>query len=736
MKSKKVLMVLMGLEIGGAETHVVELSKRLKHEGWEVAVVSNGGVYERELTDAGIRCHRAPLHRRNVLLMLRSLCILRRVIRDEQPDVVHAHARIPAFLCGILQRRMGFPFVTSAHWVFYVNGLLKRIADWGERTIAVSDDIKAYLIENYAVPAEHISVTINGVDTEKFSPDVSGERVLREFGLSPERPVVSYVSRMDESRALVARQLVAIAPRLREAVPGVQLLIAGGGGVFDEIKAKADAVNAAAGERFVVMTGARIDINEIVAAGDVFVGVSRAALEAMAAGTPVIVSGNEGYIGLFEESKLQLAQSNNFCCRGCEGSTEELLYADITHALNELSGEERVDLGKYGRTVIQKYYSVDRMARDAEAAYRAVLAEHTRIVLSGYYGFRNLGDDAILLALRDRLKEALPGARLVALSRRPEETRKACGVEAVNRFRPFVVRRALRRASCFVSGGGSLLQDHTSARSLLYYTILIRTAKHFGKPVMFYANGIGPVETARGRERVRGAAEMADVITLRDADSLDALRAMGVKNERITVTADPVFTMPGGDPARGRERLAALGVPAGKRVIGVSVRFAAGMEANIAEFAKFCDAVGESAAVVFLVLPSGADTAAAVAVRERMHAEAFEASAPYDPLAMADMLSCMDAVVSTRLHSMIFAACSHVPVLGVVYDPKVSACARALGMPLAGTLEAFDANAALQTLRAVLDEREAYVEKLARAVEEQRKNAGGNESAFMELIGR
>ena len=215
--SKKVLMVLMGLEIGGAETHVVELSRQLHREGWEVVVVSNGGVYERELTGAGIRCYHAPLHKRNAVLMLRSLHVLRRVIREEKPDVVHAHARIPAFLCGILHRQMGFAFVTSAHWVFYVNSILKRIADWGERTIAVSDDIKTYLIENYGIPAEHISVTINGIDTEKFSPAVSGERVLREFGLSPERPVISYVSRMDDSRALAARQLVAIAPRLRAA---------------------------------------------------------------------------------------------------------------------------------------------------------------------------------------------------------------------------------------------------------------------------------------------------------------------------------------------------------------------------------------------------------------------------------------------------------------------------------------------------------------------------------------
>ncbi|MBQ5799250.1 MAG: glycosyltransferase, partial [Oscillospiraceae bacterium] len=96
--SKKILMALMGLEIGGAETHVVELSKELHRRGYEVVVVSNGGVYERELVEAGIRCHRAPLHKRSLGAMFRSLVALRRIIREEKPDVVHAHARIPAFL--------------------------------------------------------------------------------------------------------------------------------------------------------------------------------------------------------------------------------------------------------------------------------------------------------------------------------------------------------------------------------------------------------------------------------------------------------------------------------------------------------------------------------------------------------------------------------------------------------------------------------------------------------------
>lgn len=732
----KVLMALMGLEIGGAETHVVELSKQLKREGYDVAVISNGGVYERELTDCGIRCHHAPLHKRSIPLMLRSLAILRRVIREEKPDVVHAHARIPAFLCGLLHRTMGFPFVTSAHWVFHVTPALRRLTDWGERTVAVSDDIKQYLIDSYGIPAGQIRVTINGIDTEKFSPDVSGERVLREFGLSPERTTVSYVSRMDESRALVARQLVAIAPRLRERIPDIQILIAGGGDVFDEISAQADAVNAAAGERFVVMTGARTDINEIVAAGDVFVGVSRAALEAMAAAKPVIVAGNEGYIGLFDESRLALAQENNFCCRGCPMSTEERLYGDLVDALCKLSDEERAALGAYGRAVIGEHYSVARMAADCAASYREAVASHTRVVVSGYYGFRNLGDDAILLALRDRLQETLPGAQLVALSKRSEETREKCGILAVDRFNPFAVCKAIKGATVFLSGGGSLLQDHTSTRSLWYYTALIRMAKHYGKPVMFYANGIGPVTDERNRARVRAVSEQADVITLRDRSSFDELRAMGVKNPNVFVTADPVYAMRGGDAARGRAALSQRGVPTDKPILGVSVRFASGMQTNASEFGRFCDIAGEGMTVVFLSMQQPGDTEAAEAVREQMRSSAYVVDAPYDPQSMLDMIACMDAVVSTRLHSVIFAACCGVPVLGVVYDPKVKACLDALGMSAAGTLSGFDADDACDALRAVLADREGNAEHLRIAVNALRERAGENEARFLSLLGK
>ena len=267
----KILMATMALDIGGAETHIVELTKALCRRGHEVIVVSNGGVYVPEIEAAGVRHYDAPLHRRAVGDMRRSYGILKDIIRREQPDIVHAHARIPAMLCGLLARRMKFPFVTSCHGVYQVSGVLRLLSDWGERTLAVSEDIRDYLVKEYKVPQEHIRLTINGIDTEKFSPEASGGSVRKEFSLGA-APVIGHVSRLDQEPACIARGLIEIAPALDKAIPGVRILITGGGTAFAELQEKAAAQNKAMGRECLVLTGPRTDIRDIMAACDLFVG--------------------------------------------------------------------------------------------------------------------------------------------------------------------------------------------------------------------------------------------------------------------------------------------------------------------------------------------------------------------------------------------------------------------------------------------------------------------------------
>ena len=394
-------MTLMGLEIGGAETHVVELSKELKKQGFDIIVASNGGVYVDELERAGIRHYKVPMNQRNVFKMIKSYFLLGQILKKEKIDVVHSHARIPGFICGLLYKKRKFTFVTSAHWVFYTGMGLKYLTNWGQKVVAVSEDIRGYLMDNYKVRSENIFVTINGIDTEKFSPDIDGSGIYKEFQLEKEHPILVYVSRMDESRALIARQLIALAPKLAEEIPDLQMLIV-------ELLGKCKVINKEIGRNCIIMTGARTDINELIAVGDVFVGVSRAALEAMAAQKTTIVAGNEGYIGIFGGDNLAIAQENNFCCRGCELPTEKQLFRDVVHTFNHMNAQDRKEAGIYGREVIFEYYSVSKMAEDCVKAYDVAKRENDipqyHVMMSGYYGFNNTGDEAIMLSMHKNIQ--------------------------------------------------------------------------------------------------------------------------------------------------------------------------------------------------------------------------------------------------------------------------------------------------------------------------------------------
>ena len=731
----KILMATMQLDIGGAETHIVELAKQLKVMGHDIAIISNGGVYVKEIEEAGIRHYKAPLHRRSAVDMMKALPILRDVIRREAPDVVHAHARIPAFLCGLLHKTMKFPFVTTAHWVFDSKGMLRHLTNWGQRTVAVSDDIKAYLIREYGLDADHISVTINGIDTEKFSPAVSGESVIGEFGLDPARPILSYVSRMDEDRALVARQLIEIAPLLDKEVPGVQLLIAGGGNVYDELLKKAGEVNAAMGRTCITMTGARTDINKIVAAGEVFVGVSRAALEAMAAAKPVIVAGNEGYHGLFTAEKLEEAQAGNFCCRGLPMSTPEMLLRDTAAAL-KLSAEEKKAAGEYGRQVIFDYYSVRRMAGDCLAMYEQVYSGKHRVVVSGYYGFNNAGDDAILESLQENIRAISDEVELTVLSKDPELTRKQFGLKAVPRFDFWKVVSALKNCDLLLSGGGSLMQDTTSTRSLLYYLSVICGARLLGKPVMLYANGIGPVRRPMNRRLVRSVVEKAAAVTLRDHSSEQELRAMGVKRPDLFVTADPVFRLEPDSRERAQELIRRSGIPMDRPFVIVSVRDWEKASGFPKELAPVCDHLRRSHGleVLFLLMQPRNDSEMTQRVRSAMTEPSYILESGCTPREIMAVLGEAKLCLAMRLHTLIFAAKVATPTLGLVYDPKVESYLAELALPSSGDVERYKSAKAMEECDKLLANYDAVLESLKTKSRVLYENTEKNDILLLELL--
>lgn len=369
-----ILMALMQLDIGGAETHVVELSKELKRRGHNIIIVSRGGAFESELLEAGIKHIKLPLHSKKLSDIKKSKKELEKIITEEKIDIVHSHTRIASFILGKLHKKMNFNFVTTAHWVFSTRFGLKYLTDWGEKTIAVSQDIKKYLIDNYKTKEEDIFVTINGIDTKKFSPEVDKSEVLQELGITEDENTIVYISRLDESRSLVAKQLVKILPRLDKIVENLRLVVVGSGDDYENVLKLSQDTNEEMGREAVILTGARTDINRLISPAKLFVGVSRSALEAMAEAKPTIVAGNEGYIGLFTPEKLQVGIDTNFCCRGCEESTEEKLMQEIGEFFG-MWDDDIKNLSDFSRETILKHYSVTKMADDALMAYEASISE-------------------------------------------------------------------------------------------------------------------------------------------------------------------------------------------------------------------------------------------------------------------------------------------------------------------------------------------------------------------------
>ncbi|MBQ2696504.1 MAG: polysaccharide pyruvyl transferase CsaB [Clostridia bacterium] len=714
-RTKKILMTLMRLEIGGAETHVLELSLELKRKGFDVIVASGGGVYEEHLKRAGIRHYTVPMYTKSPSKVLQSLGALKKIIREEKIDIVHAHGRIPAFLCGLLHPSMKFTFVTTAHWVFRTGWGFKYLSNWGEKVMAVSEDIKTYLMDNYGTDPKDIFVTINGIDTERFSKNADFRPLLTEFSLSEDSKKIVYISRMDEDRALVAFHLAEIALDIEKECPGVEIVIVGGGNVFDKLKALTDKVNEKAGRKLITLAGARTDIDLFASMSDLFIGVSRSALEAMSCSKPVIVAGNEGYLGVFDESKLQVGIDTNFCCRGLAASTKELLLGDVKRVLSATK-EEQEAWGAYSRKTICERYSVSKMAEDNAAMYCAAMAKKKwDAVISGYYGYGNSGDEALLSAMLSHMRSIEPDLNVCVLSKNPKLTQVAHGVSSVNRYHYFAIRKAMKQARLFISGGGSLLQDVTSNRSLRYYLSLIEMAQGLGTPVMLYANGIGPITKAKNRQNVGRVLSCVSVITLRENASLSELVSLGVPKEGVTVTADPALALVPAETAAVYNILQSMGVSDGEVLFGVSVRPWKDSEPSFFEkLASVIDEVAKTYGItpVFLPMKYPDDLVVSQNIIQRLTVKSYLLSQPKSAQEMIGLIGNMKFIIAERLHSLIYATNAFVPIVGLSYDAKVDAFTEHIGTCVATRVDDFSGERVLEAVSHIIESYDAIKAQL------------------------
>ena len=377
--------------------------------------------------------------------------------------------------------------------------------------------------------------------------------------------------------------------------------------------------------------------------------------------------------------------------------------------------------------------------------YEEIIRRHNRpkrdrdgVVICGAYGRGNAGDDAILEAILQEMRSIDPDTPITVLTKDPKATRLTYRVQTAGRMDVGTWKKAMRHAGLYINGGGSLIQDVTSRRSLWFYLHNIQAAHKAGCKVQMYGCGIGPVLREQHRKlaaRVLNAS--VDVITLREPDSLKELQSMGVTKPEILLTADPALTLPAASEDEIDSVLLRAGIPPHGKYLCFALRNWKGFEDKAPLFAQAAKYAYETYGLtpVFAAVEKHLDPVAGRLAATGLDIPHYFLDDAGSAGTIIGALSRMQAVVSMRLHALIFAAGQGIPLAGVVYDPKVSAFLRYIGQENFLDLDALTTDA----LKAMIDRMVSSPispEEQAAAVQKLRQIEQVNVDTARRLLGK
>jgi len=356
------------------------------------------------------------------------------------------------------------------------------------------------------------------------------------------------------------------------------------------------------------------------------------------------------------------------------------------------------------------------------------------IVISGYYGQLNTGDEAILRVLVDKLKEyereSNSSLNIVVLSSRPELTAKLYNVASVNRKKIPSVIKAIKRCDIFISGGGSLFQNETSNRSLYYYLFQILIAKLFGKKVFIFSQGIGPIRRWYNVLLFKHVIRLADYITLRDYDSFDFLHKLKI-NKKIELSADPAFLLNPCCEQKTQKLLEEYNIDFNKKTIGIVVRKWKNEKDMTDKIAKIADILIENEGynVVFIPFQGKWDIIKINEIVSKMKNRPYVLSDKLHPHELLGIFKKLDLIVGMRLHALVFAAKMGVRFIGISYDPKIDSFLKIYGFKPAGYVDSFDVNNVLISIQYMLSEG-----KVTKKIEEITRNLTQKAEKAFEIL--
>ena len=688
MFSMKVIHLISGGDSGGAKTHVLSLLRNLNETITAQLVCFRDGPFAEEARSLGIPVE--IMGGNNIPRLRRQLTSY---IKEGGYQLIHCHGSRANMVGALLRGSTGLPVVSTVHSDYRLDYMGRPFARltfgainaWALRKldyrVGVSDAMVDLLISRGFAPDRFYAI-YNGIDFTPAPPQGDRLPYLRSLGADVDENsvVVGIAARLNPVKDMST--LVRGFALAHEACPRLRLVIAGDGEEREKLGELAKELGV---EKEVTFAGwisggmdrfySALDINALTSLSETFpyaltegARFHLATVATAVGGIPYLIDQDvSGYLFTPGDAKTLgkrlAALGNDDALRRDMG---EKLYEK---ASRDFSIQKTVDTQLHIYQEILRRCHRERKARDG-------------VVICGAYGRGNAGDDAILEAILQEMRSIDPDMPMTVLSKDPKSTRLTYRVRAVHRSNFLAWHTAMWNSRLYINGGGSLIQDVTSRRSLWFYLANIRAAKRAGNRVQMYGCGIGPVTRESHRKlAAKIINKYVDVITLREPDSQAELQAMGVTKPRILLTADPALTLSAATEDETDSVLLRAGIPPRGRYLCFALRRWPGFEEAAPAIRAAAAYAYETYGLtpVFLSVEKHLDPGAGRVAANGLTVPHYFLDDAGKAGTIIGALSRMEAVVSMRLHALIFAAGQGIPLVGLVYDPKVSAFLRYIG---------------------------------------------------------
>lgn len=353
-----------------------------------------------------------------------------------------------------------------------------------------------------------------------------------------------------------------------------------------------------------------------------------------------------------------------------------------------------------------------------------------KLLLAGYFGCGNLGDDAMMLGLMQGLQGE--PVQVTALSGNPFETNRLYGVSAIPRKDVAQVKAAIAECDALVFAGGSIFQDVTSLRSVAYYSGLSKWAKAGRKKVIMLSQGVGPLNRILGKSMASKAFGMADLVSVRDQASAVALKSLGYRGEpRLTGDLAFLLPKPALDPNVQSFQVGEM------RSVGLAPRPYGKGDQVVRVFGELARLLYRSNSMPVLIeMDQTEDGPLIDAISKTQGGKIPSLRKLGTPMQLQQRLARVDGVIAMRLHAGILSVTVGVPPYMVSYDPKVNAFANALGLPSPPSIKDASAERIFEGFQESMRDKDRHAATLERKRAEQEQAARASVELLMDCVGR